>query len=130
MKKMIVMAAFGAVACAAPAEEKSFLSGLCSSEKDAVAETSAAQDSQIAKLNRQLEELTAQIEKAKSTSQGEVDALKKKYDELKAQLKAKLEEYKSKMKADDKESAARKAELAQTKTNAVNLVNSIKSLFK
>ena len=130
MKRLMVMAVLGASACAVSAEEKSFWSGLFSSEKDAAAETATAQDSQIAKLNKQLEELMAKIEKAKSSSRGDIDALKKKYEEVTAQLKAKLAEYRDTMKADDEESAARKAELAQTKTNAVNLVNSIRSLFK
>lgn len=130
MKRLVVMAVLGVMALAVSAEEKSFLSGLFGSESKSAVETAATQDSQVVKLLKQLEDLATKIESAKSSSQGEIDLLKQKYEELKTQLKAKLEEFKAKATTGDAESAERKAELAQTKTNAVNLVNGLKSLLK
>lgn len=129
MKKLVVMAALVMVSCAY-AEEKSFWSSLFSSKDEpTTVEAAAAQDSQIAKLNKQIEALTERIEKAKESSSGEIDVLKKKCEDLKAQLKAKLEECKAKWN-DEKSAATRRAEYEQTKTNAVNLIQSVKSLFE
>ena len=94
MKKLIAMGV-AAVSMCAFAEEKSVMADLLTAAKNAVsgdaAAESASADSGLEALNKQIKELTEQINGAKSASAEKLDEMKKKLEELKAQVKAKLE---------------------------------------
>ena len=128
-----VVAGLAVVATCASAEEKSFLERLFSSDAKA-AETADAQtagNSQIEKLVKQIDELTAKIKDAKSMPEDKLNALKKKCEDLKTQLQAKLAELKKACEDRQKaEADGGEKQDEQAKPGVSNLLERVKGLLK
>ena len=144
MKRLMFVAAVAAVVSCANAEDSFFGKLLSVGSKDAAASSEGQGDSEIAKLNQQIKDLTDQIENAKNMPQQKLDELKAKLkslqdqqtakvDELKKQLQTKLDAEKAKVDGEKAKAEAKveaeKAKVEETKKSGEGLLNSVKGLF-